>query len=277
MTKELIPPEPDPDRGGPPVSTPRDTARAPGRRGGRPGEAVGDRTLASRLAREIEQEIIRRGWPVGEGLGSESALMEQYQVGRSVLREAVRILESRWVAKPRPGPGGGLVVTAPDPDGVRDVTRVFLDFARVRPEHLYQAWMALEVVAVRELAVSIDAEGIDRLRATLRAEQAGPPVTTPVGGRRSAVGGPRPAGLHAEIVRMAGNPAIDLFVRVLIDLARSHGNAADAVAGCRDPATHAQIVEAIIAGDAAVAQHHVRRCIQQLADDSAADGDDLSG
>ncbi|MGF7239210.1 MAG: FadR/GntR family transcriptional regulator, partial [Frankia sp.] len=270
MTKELIPPDPDLDRDGRPArdALPRDTARAPGRRAGKAGEPVGNRTLASRLAREIEQEIIRRGWPVGEGLGSESALMEQYRVGRSVLREAVRILESRWVAKPRPGPGGGLVVTAPDPDGVRDVTRVFLDFARVRPEHLYQAWMALEVVAVRELAGSIDAKGIDGLRATLlaeRAEHGDPTITIPAPGRRAAATEPRTPGLHVEIVRMAGNPAIELFVRVLIDLARSHGDAADALGGCRDHATHTQIVEAIIAGDAAVAQHHVRRCIQRLA------------
>lgn len=247
----------------------------------RSGEAVGSRTLASRLAREIEQEIVRRGWPVGEGLGSESALMERYQVGRSVLREAVRILESRWVAKPRPGPGGGLVVTAPDPDGVRDVTRIFLDFAQVRPAHLYQAWMALEVVAVRELAASIDTEGIERLRAALHAEQSlaligGHPGHAGRAVSRAARGdsGPRsPAGLHVEIVRLAGNPAIELFVRVLIDLALCHGQAMDDLTGCGDHAMHAEIVEAVISGDAAVAQHHVRRCIQRLADAALGRGD----
>jgi DNA-binding FadR family transcriptional regulator len=208
--------------------------------------------------------------------------MERYQVGRSVLREAVRILESRWVAKPRPGPGGGLVVTAPDPDGVRDVTRIFLDFAQVRPAHLYQAWMALEVVAVRELASSIDTNGIERLRAALAAERslalAGGhperPVSRAARGVAVADNATRsPAGLHVEIVRLAGNPAIELFVRVLIDLALCHGQEMEELTGCGDNATHTEIVEAVISGDAAVAQHHVRRCIQRLADAAICRGD----
>jgi DNA-binding FadR family transcriptional regulator len=230
----------------------------PPARAGQATRAAGNRTLASRLAREIEQEIIRRGWPIGEGLGSESDLMARYGVGRSVLREAVRLLESRWVAKPRPGPGGGLVVTAPDPDGVRDVTRVFLDFAKVRPAHMYEAWTALEVVAVRELAASIDTDGITRLRETLRAELDPP-------GAGSAAPLP-PANLHVEIVRLAGNPAIELFVRVLVDLTLTRERAFGVGRGCGDHVAHAQLVEALISGDAAVAQHHVRRCIQRLAD-----------
>nr|MDT0667049.1 GntR family transcriptional regulator [Micromonospora sp. DSM 115978] len=139
---------------------------------------------------------------MGEGLGSEAQLMERYQVGRSVLREAVRILESRWVARPRPGPGGGLVVTAPDPEGVRDAARVFLDFARVQPDHLIETWTALETVAVRELTATVDAAGISRLRALVRDD------ATPADGLRPGVA------FHLEIARLAGNPAIELFVRV---------------------------------------------------------------
>jgi DNA-binding FadR family transcriptional regulator len=216
-----------------------------------------------RLAHAIEQEIISRGWPVGEGLGSEAQLMERYQVGRSVLREAVRILESRWVARPRPGPGGGLVVTAPDPDGVRDATRVFLDFAQVRPDHLLETWLALETVAVGELAATIDATGIRRLREVLH------------GGARAGGAAPVPgAEFHIEIARLAGNPAIELFVRVLIDLV--HPALPDETNRERlqwdDPA-HAEILDAIIGGEAALAQRHVRCCLQRHAAASVQDAD----
>jgi DNA-binding FadR family transcriptional regulator len=238
-----------------------------------------------RLARTIEQEIIRRGWPVGEGLGSEAQLMDRYKVGRSVLREAVRILESRWVARPRPGPGGGLVVTAPDPDGVRDATRVFLDFARVQPDHLLETWTALETVAVRELTATVDAAGISRLRALVRED------APPSGIQRPGVA------FHLEIARLAGNPAIDLFVRVLVDLVHTNsgpsnsgpvnggpvnsgmvnsdpansGHTSRGVAGSvrprwDDPA-HAEIVDAIVSGEAALAQYHVQSCIQRHAEE----------
>jgi DNA-binding FadR family transcriptional regulator len=213
-----------------------------------------------RLAHTIEQEIINRGWPVGQGLGSEAQLMERYQVGRSVLREAIRILESRWVARPRPGPGGGLVVTAPDPDGVRDATRVFLDFAQVRPDHLLEAWLALETVAVRELASTIDAAGIRQLREVLQ------------GGTRPGEASLGPgAAFHIEIARLAGNPAIELFVRVLIDLLypAQHEGADTQHPQWEDPA-HREIVEAIIGGEVALAQYHVRCCLQRHAEATAA-------
>jgi DNA-binding FadR family transcriptional regulator len=216
---------------------------------------TGSRTLAMRLAHAIEQEIIGRGWPVGEGLGSEAQLMERYQVGRSVLREAVRILESRWVARPRPGPGGGLVVTAPDPDGVRDATRVFLDFARVRPDHLLETWLALETVAVAELAATIDAAGIRQLQKILHGE----------GQSDSAARSPG-AAFHMEIARLAGNPAIELFIHVLIDLVHpmQPDDATRENLRWEDPA-HREIVDAIIVGEAALAQHHMRSCVQRHA------------
>jgi DNA-binding FadR family transcriptional regulator len=72
-----------------------------------------DETLAARVALVLQKEIIEKHWPVGQVLGSEVLLMQRFHVSRSVIREAERILNSLGVAKPKPGPGGGLVVTAP--------------------------------------------------------------------------------------------------------------------------------------------------------------------
>ena len=96
---------------------------------------------------------------------------------------------------------------------------------------------------------------------------------------------------HLEIARLAGNPAIDLFVRVLVDLVHANGGqagcgpmnggsmnadpvtsgqpiaGADGSIGARwdDPA-HAEIVDAIVSGEAALAQYHVQSCIQRHAE-----------
>ncbi|CUU57530.1 DNA-binding transcriptional regulator, FadR family [Parafrankia irregularis] len=249
---------------------------------GGPGEftsRLGQRTLASRLARTIELEIIRRGWPVGEGLGSEAQLMERYQVGRSVLREAVRLLESRWVARPRPGPGGGLVVTAPDHDGVRDVARVYLDFARARPEHLCETWSALEAVAVRRLSEQIDTAGLTRLRGALEPTAPGARAASPRARSRSvgARSGPVTAGtpgeasvlLHLEIARLAGNPAAELFIRVLADLAHPHDETERLGQWWQHP-LHAEIVDAITRGEGALAEHLARSCIRRHVEEATA-------
>ncbi|ABW11126.1 FCD domain-containing protein [Frankia sp. Mgl5] len=244
-----------------------------------PTSRFGQRTLASRLARTIELEIIRRGWPVGEGLGSEAQLMERYQVGRSVLREAVRLLESRWVARPRPGPGGGLVVTAPDHDGVRDVARVYLDFARARPEHLCETWSALEAVAVRRLAERIDTAGLTRLRGALQpatpgGRAAGARSRTRSAGTRPAPvaagsTGEAPVLLHLEIARLAGNPAAELFIRVLADLAHPREET-DRLGQWWQHPLHAEIVDAITRGEGALAEHLARSCIRRHVEEATA-------
>ena len=71
-------------------------------------------SLAAEIARGIEAEVIATGWPVGAALGSEASLQRHYGVSRSVLREAVRLVEHHQVARMRRGPGGGLIVTEPD-------------------------------------------------------------------------------------------------------------------------------------------------------------------
>lgn len=66
-----------------------------------------------RLASRIEEDLLQRRWPVGLMYGSEAALCERFQVGRAVVREAVRVLEMRGCARMRRGPSGGLQVLRP--------------------------------------------------------------------------------------------------------------------------------------------------------------------
>lgn len=218
-----------------------------------PNNAVQTRTLAAQIACEIEAEIIRRGWPVGEALGSEAQLIERFGVGRPVLREALRILESRLVAKPRPGPGGGLVVTAPQRSSVRDVTRLFLDYVGFAQQDLYTTWEILEVAAVAQLAMQIDEDGVARLRTVVREEEAFADLRDQI------------TTVHTEIGRLVGNPFIELFLYVVSDLSRFHG------VESTDEQRHwlhrknVELVEAIVAGDVLVAQRVVRRLLGSLA------------
>ena len=65
--------------------------------------------VTPRLVATIVDDIAAAGWPVGELLGSEPALIERYGVSRETFRAAVgdpRIPRRR---PPREGRGGGLV------------------------------------------------------------------------------------------------------------------------------------------------------------------------
>lgn len=225
--------------------------------------AVSGEKRASTLAATIESAIVSKGWPVGEILGSEAELIERYGVSRSVLREAIRILESRWVARMRPGPGGGLVVTAPDPGAVKDTTRLYLDFQGVRASHLYQVWTALELAAVAELAESIDEAGVDRLR-RLIADEAEMLDRDPQAAIELWMS--QNLNLHSEIARQTGNPALVLFLGVVVDLALEYRTELPDPAGAARwlHHSHSGIVDAIVSGDGSLAQLRLRRYMKQL-------------
>ncbi len=63
----------------------------------RPG-ADSNAKRAAKVADLIIEDVMALGWPVGDVLGSETDLLERYQVSRAVFREAVRLVEHQQVA-----------------------------------------------------------------------------------------------------------------------------------------------------------------------------------
>ncbi len=217
-----------------------DTARAP-EPAGPPGK------LASQIARRIEADVLRRGWPVGESLGSEPQLRERFGVSRAVLREAVRLVEHHQVARMRRGPGGGLFVTAPDASPATRATVIYLEYVGTTVADLMHARSLIEPLAVALAAERITEEGIAGLRRALDDERAGPgPVTDPWAGNP----------LHVLLAGLSGNPVLELFVDVLTRLTNRYLHTAEisdpqdrAVALAHVLRHHAAIVDAVVAGD----------------------------
>jgi DNA-binding FadR family transcriptional regulator len=55
-------------------------------------------------------DIVAQGLQAGDRLPLEAAMVEQYDVSRASLREALRLLEVQGLIRLKPGPGGGPVV-----------------------------------------------------------------------------------------------------------------------------------------------------------------------
>ncbi|WP_246833332.1 FCD domain-containing protein [Williamsia sp. 1138] len=212
----------------------------------------GSRTRAAEIARRIEDEVIADGWRVGTALGSETAFMARFEVGRSVVREAFRILESRHVATPRRGPGGGLVVTAPDRSAVLDQASLFLEYDGFAADDLFQIMELLEVAAVEHVSATIDAEGLARLREVLAAE-------VDVGDLRF-----EPVTVHTELARLSGNPVLSLFIHIGNNLARTHGVRPSQSEHQWIHKHSVELVEALEVGDTVAAVRSVRRRIRGM-------------
>jgi DNA-binding FadR family transcriptional regulator len=218
---------------------------------GAAGERAGAGKLAARVAHQIELEVRHTGWPVGRVLGSESELRERYQVSRAVLREAIRLVEHHQVASMRRGPAGGLVVRAPDAGAATSAMVVYLEFVGTTIEHLMSARLMIEPLAAALAAERITEVGIDTLRAALADEMSHGPDKD----ARTRTQ------LHLTLAELSGNPALHLFVDVLLRLTWRYAN--DQLTHLPDPlhpaltssdVAHDAMVRAVVAGDSARAR-----------------------
>lgn len=168
------------------------------------------RKRAELIAEEIERRIVDAGWQVGTIVGSETSLIDELGVSRGVLREAVRLLEHHGTARMRRGPGGGLVVTAPDVGAVRRAAALYLRYRRADIHSLVEARRVLELTCVDLVAKRVqDPEVVTRLRRVLDAEV----ETTKAAGSMRYL-----RSFHLELASLSGNPAIGLFAEILMEL-----------------------------------------------------------
>lgn len=226
-------------------------------------DLAGAGKLAARVARQIEQDIVGSGWQVGTMLGSETELRERYQVSRAVLREAIRLVEHHQVAAMRRGPAGGLVVREPDAGAATSAVVVYLEFVGTTLEHLLAARLMIEPLAVALAAEQITEAGIGRLRAVLDAEAAASP-------RRDAHAREQ---LHLVLAELSGNPALQLFVDVLLRLTWRYSRGS--MTHLPDPShpalaeahqAHQAIVNAVVAGEGARAEFRALQHLEAVAE-----------
>jgi DNA-binding FadR family transcriptional regulator len=115
------------------------------------------------IARELANEIIRRDLPSGTALASERDMVERYGVGRTTLREALRLLETRGVLTIRVGPGGGPIVRRPMATDLSEALTLILQFEGASLWDVFQVHRALQPMVVRLAAPKITARGITEI------------------------------------------------------------------------------------------------------------------
>ena len=217
--------------------------------------------LAEVLAARIHDDIAARGWQTGMVLGSETDLLARYEVSRAVLREAVRLLEYHSVARMRRGPGGGLIVTEPEPQASIDTMALFLEYQGVTADDLRIVRNAIELGIVARVTArhaAGDAVVAERLTKAVRWTTDGP------------ADDPRKADLfHSEMAALSDNPVLSLFLAIITELFRRHASGHDRplpgdTAADEVQHVHQRILDAIVQGDAGVARHRMRRHLDAL-------------
>ncbi|MFE7122214.1 FadR/GntR family transcriptional regulator, partial [Streptomyces sp. NPDC057654] len=114
-------------------------------------------SLSSEVITRLRHRITSGEWPVGARVPTEPELMEQLEVARGTLREAIRALAHAGLLEVRQGDGTYVRATNELSGAVR---RLYGDSGQ---EHLLEVRQALDVQAARLAAARADDAALDAL------------------------------------------------------------------------------------------------------------------
>lgn len=155
------------------------------------------------LAREITAEIVTQELPEGTRLPYEREMLETYQVGRSTLREGLRLLESRGIITIRSGREGGPYVRRPRPSDLGEALTLLLQFEAVPLTEVFAARQALEPLMAGIAAANMDDETLAAMAESIKRMADGLDD--------SAVFSEENFRFHGLIAAAADNPVLKLF------------------------------------------------------------------
>jgi len=195
---------------------------------------------SERVALEIVHDVVARGLNSGDRLPLEAAMIEQYQVSRSSLREALRLLEVQGLIRLKPGPGGGPVVGTVEAAHLARTATLYFHLSSATYEDLLQTQGLLEPMcaqlaarhpdrraAMKPYFADVDPDDIEEYR--LATED-----------------------FHRCVYRLATNPILTLLTEAMTHIVTDH------VVATMDPVSlrpriieeHQAIARAIAAGQA---------------------------
>lgn len=121
--------------------------------------------LAVIVAAELADDIFARGLVAGDALPNEAEMLQQLNVSRGTLREALRVLETQGVITMRTGRGGGPEVARPNPRALAETLTINFRALDVSLEEVLFTRDTIEPALAHHAALNRTEEDLVRLRA----------------------------------------------------------------------------------------------------------------
>jgi len=209
------------------------------------------------LARELADEIINRQLPAGARLLTEREMVELYGVGRTTLREALRLLETRGVLTIRAGPHGGPVVRRPEPSDLSEALTLILQFENASLLDVLQARRALEPMVAKLAASRIDASQIEQLEQTIEGMLGAPEDQDVFAAENER--------FHSLIATAAGSVVLRVFSETLKSIADGRTAGVDYASDRRLAVSraHKRVLDALRTHDPEAAETEMREHLEE--------------
>jgi GntR family transcriptional repressor for pyruvate dehydrogenase complex len=126
------------------------------------------------VARQIKQAVLSGELNVGDKLPSERELIEQFGYSRSVIREALRLLEDDGLIRLQAGRNGGAVITNPDTTQIMSNIDMLLRLQQTGLGEVHEAQRLIEPIVVQLAIARATAEDFAKIRETIDLIEAHP-------------------------------------------------------------------------------------------------------
>jgi len=174
----------------------------------RRGAVASSEKLAMTIARDIVRQVGDGRVSAGRPLSSEAEMAATYSVGRTSVREALRILEVQGLVSIRTGPGGGPTVVDPTTADVGRMLSLHMNIRGSTFGDLAQARLEIDPILAARAAEHATANGIERLRDIVEIME-----TIPIG--RNAEWARTASMFNAIVAAMAGNSTLAMLSSAL--------------------------------------------------------------
>ncbi len=210
------------------------------------------------LAQRIVGEIVAGNMVAGDHLPPEADMCATYAVGRSTIREALRVLENQGVITIKTGPGGGPIVAPFDAGFLAANMALHLQLSGATFRDIMNARLVIEPAIAGAAAEHGDRETLEALRAIVERSEHADHNTLVVDA----------GDFHDIVAAGSGNPFFEYLMLALHRITEPFALRLPYDGQRRDRlvAHHVEIVAAIESGDREVATGMMRRDLLEFFD-----------
>ena len=233
--------------------------------GSAPRAAIQSQKKSALLAQQIVDEIVNDGLVAGDRLPPEAEMSAYYGVGRSTIREALRVLESQGVITIKTGPGGGPVVAPFDAGFLAANIALHLQLSGATFRDVMNARLVIEPAIAGAAAELGDDDTLKALNSIVE-NSASLPETAAASVRQNLV--TDSADFHDIVAAGSGNPFFEYLMMAIHRITEPFAQQLSYAGERRERLVrhHREIVEGIASGDRDVAAGAMRKDLLEFFD-----------
>jgi len=165
---------------------------------------------SEQIAELMQHKILRGHLETGTNLPSEKDLALEFQVSRSVIREALRILEVSGLVNIKKGPTGGIFVSDVYHKPITNSLNNLITSGEITIDHLFDVRLLIEPHIAMEAALHAKDEDIEKLKDLITDSSSH--QEDPILLKRNNLK------FHLLLAKASGNPVLSLLLESVIEL-----------------------------------------------------------